>query len=211
MENAWNNQEVVNLEFTVRPAAVAPFRPIIGPTVQAKVLVVERAHKGRLGVHKNQIKKEDSKLKQVVFSLVDFSDFKKFGHITEHMAKHMNIQESLEAIRKEFPDAVEVKIVRPDRISLQAGQEWEVTLTKDAEQTRNHTSHSGLIAKTDGKEFEIDDMHDLLEGLTYFFGFVSCAYRHPTAIIGQGLTRQGCVGTDRQIRLNAAINQLVRQ
>ncbi len=185
MESAWNNQEVVDLEFTERPAAVAPFRPIIGPTVQAKVLVVEPAHKGRLGVHKNQIKKEDSTLKQVVFSLVDFSDFEKFEHITEHIARQMNIRESLETIRKEFPDAVEVRIVRPARISLQAGHGWEVTLTKDAEQTRNHTSHSGLITRTDGREFEIDDVDDLLEGLNCFFAFVSCAYRHPTAIIGE--------------------------
>ena len=185
MENAWNNQGVVDLEFTERPAAVAPFLPIVGPTIQAKVLVVEPAHEGRLSVHKNQVKRKDSTLKQVEFSLVDFSDFEKIEHITEHMARHMNVQESLETIRKEFPDAVEVKIVRPARISLQTGQGWEVTLTKDAEQSRNHTSHSGLITRTDGEEFEIDDMDDLLEGLNYFFAFVSCAYRHPTAIIGE--------------------------
>ena len=185
MENAWNNQEVVDLEFTERPAAVAPFLPIIGPTVQAKVLVVEPAHKGRLGIYKNQIRRKDSTLKQVEFSLVDFSDFEKIEHIAEHMARHMNIQESLETIRKEFTDPVEVKIVRPARISLQAGHGWEVSLTKDAVQTRNHTSHSGLITRTDGEEFEINDVDDLLEGLSYFFAFVSCAYRHPTAVVGE--------------------------
>ena len=185
MENAWNNQETVDLELTERPQAVAPFQPINGPTIRAKVLVVESGHKGRLGVHKNQIKKEDSTLKQVVFSLVNFSDFKRIESLPEQMIKHMKVRESLETIRGEFPDAVEVKIVRPTRISLQAGQEWEVTLTEDAEQTRNHVSHSGLITKTVGEEFEVGEIDDLLAGLTHFFAFVSCAYRHPTAIIGE--------------------------
>ncbi len=187
MENAWNNQEFVDLEFTERPEPVAPFGPIIGPAVQANVLVVEPAHKGKLGVHKNQIRKEDSKLNQVVFSLVDFSDFKEFGNIAESMATPLAILDHLEGIRQAFPDAVEVNVVRPTQISLQAGQEWEIVITKDSEQTRNRTSHSGLIKKTSREEFEIDDVDDLLEGLKCFFAFVSCAYRHPTAIIGEDL------------------------
>ena len=185
LENAWDNEEIVDLELAERPQTVAPFKPIIGPNIRAKVLVVENGHKGRLAVHENRIVKENTRLKQVVFCLVDFSDFRKIEHLSEHMARHGNLQSSLKSIQDEFPDAVEVKIVRPPRISLRAGEEWEVILTEDSEQTRNHKSHSGLITRKNGKEFAADEADNLLAGLNQFFAFASCAYRHPTAIIGE--------------------------
>lgn len=194
MEKAWHNQENVELELAERPRNVFPFHPITGPTVQAKVLVVNPAHEGRLGIHYNQIKKKDSTLKQVVFSLVDLLDFRITENLLEQIEKHEEIRENLEAIQSTFPNATEVNIVRSPQISFQAGQEWVITLTKDAKQTRNHTSHSGLVKKTDGTEFKVDEVNELLEGLTYFFTFVSCAYRHPTAIIGENSQGQAVWG-----------------
>ena len=64
MENAWDNQEVVELELYERPQAAFPFQPITGPTIQAKVQAVEPGHKGRLVADKNQITVEESPLKQ---------------------------------------------------------------------------------------------------------------------------------------------------
>ena len=185
LEDAWDNQEDVELELADRPQPVAPFQTISGPNVHAKVLIVEPGHTGRLTIHKNQVKREESPLKKVVFSLVDFSDFKRIENLPEIMTRHANVQESIDTIRNEFPDATEVKIVRPPHITLHAGQEWVISVTEDAEQTRNHLSHSGHISKPAEEEFEIGEMDDLLTGLSSFFAFVSCAYRHPTAIIGE--------------------------
>ena len=185
LEDAWNNQEGVELELADRPQSVFPFQTISGPKVHAKVLKVKPGHKGRLAIHKNQVKREESALKKVVFSLVDFSDFERLENFPEIMMKQENVQESINTIRNEFPDATEIKIVRPANITLHAGQEWVICITEDAEQTRNHVSHSGHISRPAGEEFEIGEMEDLLAGLSSFFAFVSCAYRHPTAIIGE--------------------------
>ena len=185
MENAWDNQEEVILEFADRPRPVAPFQTINGPNVVAKVLTVDPRHRGRLTIHKNQIKREESTLKKVLFSLVDFSDFKRIENFPEIMLRHANVQESLNTIRREFPDATDVKIVRPSQVTLHAGKEWVITITEDEEQTRGQIFHTGHISKSNEEEFEFGEMDDLLTGLTTFFAFVSCAYRHPTAVIGE--------------------------
>ena len=197
LESAWDNQEDVELRLADRPQPVAPFQTISGPNVHAKVLTVEPRHRGRLTIHRNQVKREESTLKKVVFSLVDFSDFKRVENLPEIMIKHASVQEGLNIILNEFPDASEVKIIRPTHITLRAGQEWVISITEDAEQTRNHVGHSGYISKPAEVEFEISEMEDLLTGLSSFFAFVSCAYRHPTAIIGedsQGKAAWGQIG-----------------
>ena len=190
LENAWDNQYVVELEFEERPQPIAPFPMIVGPKISTRVLVVEQGHKGRLAIHKNQIQKENSTLKRIKFSLVDFPDFKKPGHIFgdilhEGEAGYEAFQNALRTIKDRFREPVEVNINRPLHITLIAGKEWEITLTKDAEQTRDRVSHSGLITRAKDEEFEVNEADDLLVGLNQFFAFVSCAYRHPTAIIGE--------------------------
>ena len=185
LESAWDSQEEVELEFADRAQLAAPFQTISGPKVHAKVLTVDPRHRGRLTIHKNQVKSEESTLKKVEFSLVDFSDFKRIENFPEIMTRHANVQESLNTIRDEFPDASEVKIIRPTQITLRAGQEWVISVKEDAEQTRNYVSHSGQISKPTEEKFEVGEMDDLLTGLSSFFAFVSCAYRHPTAIIGE--------------------------
>ena len=75
LEDAWANQENVELELADRPQPVAPFQTISGPNVHAKVLIVEPGHKGRLTIHKNQVKREESTLKKVVFQPCGFLRF----------------------------------------------------------------------------------------------------------------------------------------
>ena len=190
LENAWNNQDVVELELSERPLPVAPFPNVVGPKINTKVLVVEFGHKGELAVHKNQILTEDSIQRRAVFSLVDFPDFKKPGHILGEILQEGEegydaFKSALKSIQDQFHAPVEININRPLQIELHAGTEWEIILTKDAESTRNQVSHSGLITKVNGEEFNVDEVNDLLVGLNQFFAFVSCAYRHPTTIIGE--------------------------
>ena len=191
LEKAWNNRDVVILELEERPQPGFPPQNIPASNICANVLVVELNFRGRLSIHKNQILVKKSKLKQVEFCLVDFPAFKKPGHILEDIflrgtAEYKTFKNQLESIQGRFgDDPVTITITKPLRTTLRAGKEWEITLTEDTEQIRNHVSHSGLITKTNDTEFEIDEVSDLLIGLNQFFAFASCAYRHPTAIIGK--------------------------
>lgn len=208
LENAWNNQDVVELELSERPSSVAPFPKIVGPKINTKVLVVKPGHRGELAVNRNQILNEDSILRRVVFSLVDFPDFKRPGHILGEIFRegeegYESFENALKSLQNRFQASVTINIDRPIQIELHAGTEWEIILTRDAESTRNQVSHSGLITRENGEEFKVEEVDDLLAGLTHFFTFVSCAYRHPTAIIGEdssGRTVWGQIGKFEMMR-----------
>lgn len=135
LEDSWDNQEDVELELADRPQPVAPFPTISGPNVHVKVLLVEPGHKGRLSIHENQVKREETTLKKVLFSLVDFSDFKRIKDLPETMKRQANVQERLNTILNEFPDSTEVNAVKPTNITLHAGQEWVISVTEDEERT----------------------------------------------------------------------------
>ena len=190
LEKAWSKRDIVSLELEERPRSVAPFQNITVLNIYANVLVVEHNHRGRLSIHKNQILVKKSILKQVEFCLVDFPAFKKPGNILGDIslrgtAEYEAFKSYLKSNRDRFgDDSVTINITKPLRTTLRAGKEWEITLTEDTERTRNHVTHSGLITKTNDTGFEIGEVSDLQKGLNDFFAFVSCAYRHPTAIIG---------------------------
>ncbi len=62
--------------------------------------------------------------------------------------------------------------------------DWRIVLTVDEEPTRDFVGWTGLIEKSDGSEYEISDLDDVLQGLNYFFAFVAGVYRSPTIVIG---------------------------
>ena len=73
---------------------------------------------------------------------------------------------------------------RPFSIVLECGEGWRITLTQDEALTRDSTSHTGLIEKSEGRDYEIGQLDDVLRALQYFFAFVAGVYCHPTAVIG---------------------------
>ena len=73
---------------------------------------------------------------------------------------------------------------RPFSIVLECGEGWRITLTQDKALTRDSTSHTGLIEKSEGRDYEIGELNDVLRALQYFFAFVAGVYCHPTAVIG---------------------------
>ena len=191
LEKAWREQDTVNLEIKERPQAVAPFKNMPALNICANVLIVEQNHRGRLAIHENQVLVKKSPVKQAEFCLVDFPAFKRTGHILGEVfqggpAEFEGFQNDLRSIQNRFTDElVEITITKPIRTTLRAGDEWEITLTEEADRTRNHVTHSALITKTNDEEFEVDELRNLLVGLNQFFAFVSCAYRHPTAVIAK--------------------------
>ena len=71
-----------------------------------------------------------------------------------------------------------------NKTNLYTENGWKITLVADDEQTRGCNSYTGTIKKQNEEEFEVHQLRKILEGLTKFFSFASCAYRHPTAVIG---------------------------
>ena len=72
LEEAWNNRDIVNLELAQRAHPFVVLHNTSGPSIYARVLVVEQNHRGRLIIHNNQISIRESKLARAEFSLVDF-------------------------------------------------------------------------------------------------------------------------------------------
>ena len=61
---------------------------------------------------------------------------------------------------------------------------WRIVLTVDEEPTRDLVGWTGLIEKSDGSEYKVRELDDVLQGLNYFFAFVAGVYRSPTVVIG---------------------------
>ena len=61
---------------------------------------------------------------------------------------------------------------------------WRIVLTVDEEPTRDLVGWTGLIEKSDGSEYKVSELDDVLQGLNYFFAFVAGVYRSPTVVIG---------------------------
>ena len=73
---------------------------------------------------------------------------------------------------------------KPPSIVLECNEGWKVTLTQDEVPARDLISHTGLIERSGGSEYEIGELDDVLQGLKYFFAFISGVYCYPTAVIG---------------------------
>ena len=61
---------------------------------------------------------------------------------------------------------------------------WQVTLTKDKEQTRERKSHTGVIEKSDGSDFESGELGELLQGLKHFNAFTGGKWCLSTVVVG---------------------------
>ena len=72
----------------------------------------------------------------------------------------------------------------PSSVVLECDEGWKVTLTQDEALTRGLINHTGLIERSGGSEYEIGELDDVLQGIKYFFAFISGVYCHPTAVIG---------------------------
>ena len=84
-----------------------------------------------------------------------------------------------------FPDYVNL----PDScLALDTEDVWRVTLTKDKDHTRDHTSHTGTVERSDGSEFESGELEEILQGLKYFFAFTAGSWCLPTAVVGYDLS-----------------------
>ena len=61
---------------------------------------------------------------------------------------------------------------------------WRVVLSLDPEMTRGQSSYTGIVEKCDKSPFEMEELDDLLELLTWFLSYVAAGECFPTSVVG---------------------------
>ena len=183
LKQAWTSGDLVQVQ--LGPSAT-PFQRRINANLDANVQYADIKHRGALTLHENRVQLKYDNLTKAEFCVVDFPDF-----VTpeKQWASVEGIGESEEAVLQSVASKLEDDaklITRPAQhyIVLETGDGWKIRLTKDESQTRNAVSHTGLIEKDDGSEFEASELDNVLEGLHYFFAFTIGIYCLPTVVIG---------------------------
>ena len=63
---------------------------------------------------------------------------------------------------------------------------WKIIIAECADKDQYAVTHNGHITRNDGSEFALEEVERLIDGLIYFFAFVTGIYRHPTTVLGTG-------------------------
>ena len=71
---------------------------------------------------------------------------------------------------------------------------WGFTMSECPDKSELNITHSGSVYRTDGQPFSTDNLRHVIDGLTYFFTFVTGVYRTPTIVIAYGSERQAVWG-----------------
>ena len=190
LEKAWKNHDKVTLELAERPHPFVLLQNTSGPRICARVLMVDNNNKGQLAIHENQVTVDKSPLTMAKFSLVDFPEIV-YGGIT--WMQNLIAKNELDDFNNDLQSAVSrvddenfsvhSRYLNITNLFTESG--WEFTLTEDDEKTRGRKSYTGTIKRQNEEQFEIQQLRHVLEGLTKFFSLVTCAFRHPTAVIAR--------------------------
>ena len=162
LKKAWLRSDPVTLQLHTKPVLWDAMPPGLrkNPPLDVRVQLPDTYHKGTLTLSDNQVAVEKAKVKSVEFCVVGFPDFRNVGG---------------------QPDSASASL---PRVLLNTEDGSEITLAKDAEPTRGETSHTGVIKKVDGGDFETDELAEILDGLTLFLSFAIGAWCYPTVVIG---------------------------
>ena len=167
LEQAWRDRDSVTVQLKTAPGLPRPFYNAEQPQLNARVYQAGTHNRGELVLDEDGVVVQESLLKWAEFCVVDLPE--------------MNMPVRLE----KNP----VKIITERDIVFE-NDKWRIVLTADKELTRDLISWTGLIEKSDGNEYEIEELDDVLQGLQYFFAFVAGVYRFPTVVIGYGTDDQ---------------------
>ena len=167
LDQAWRDRDSVTVQLKTAPHLPRPLYNAEQPQLNARVYEAGTHNRGELILDESQVVVQESLLKRAEFCVVDLPD--------------INMPVRLE----KNP----VKIITGRDIVFE-NDEWRIVLTADEEPTRDLVSWTGLIEKSDGSEYEVGELDDVLQGLQYFFAFVAGVYRFPTVVIGYGTDDQ---------------------
>ncbi len=183
LERAWLNGDPVAVQMD--PPQL-PIDPRVPPELRTRVRYSGTGHSGTLGLLNGQVVLQNSPLQKAEFCVMGFPDF----IATSSPLRAMSVltpedRQFLKSIETRLGDDARIHISpTPAQITLDSGDGWNITLTKDDQTTRDTISHTGLITRHDAEHFSADALDNVLECLKYFFAFVAGSYRHPTVVIG---------------------------
>ena len=158
----------------------------LNPLLHARVLYADHNRSGELVLLDNRVVLRGSELKTAHFCIRTFRDFatpeKQISSIegitdSEH--------QTLRSIGGKLEDGAKLTITPAQHhVTLQTGDGWTVTLTKDQNETQDSVGHTGVVERDDGSDFTVPELCDFLDGLRYFFTFTMGNYCLPTVVIG---------------------------
>ena len=183
LERAWQERAVVELELKL---SQLPLQPKPNHTLSVRVLYAAAKHRGALVLDNNQATLKSSPLRKARFSISDFCDFlAPWSGIGSIVSISVSDRQMLQSITNNLPDEAQIAIrPGPNRIILNTGDGWNITLTKDENGTEDEVSHSGVVEKNDGSDFEVAELNHVLDGLRYFLAFTQSDYCFPCVVIG---------------------------
>ncbi|MCZ0941163.1 MAG: hypothetical protein OXJ55_21170 [Caldilineaceae bacterium] len=188
MENAWANRDTIRLVLAERPHPFIVLQEITGPSITAKVILVDHNHKGVLAIDNNQVLAKESTFSRAEFSLVDFPRIIHPGsiYLLDRLVgkEFRDFQDTMHDALKQTGGHAKLNIVHQNRTNLYTKDGWAISLEEDTERTRSYVSYTGAIKKQTEEEFSLPELNCLLKGLSLFFTFASGSFRHPTATIG---------------------------
>ncbi len=127
---------------------------------------------GRLMVAQREVILKDCLITSARFSLEDFPIFwGEMAHENTDISASNNNTSLMSSSR----------ILGYSKLITKDG--WEITISECSNKGDLGTTHIGNIYKTDGNNFSIDELKHLLDGLTYFFSFITGIYRTPGVVI----------------------------
>ncbi len=194
LNQAWIDNSPVNLQIQ-RSSSVMSGRPRSGRSKRdfdTRVHYLESENRGVLRLNDNRIALQATPVKNARFAIVGLPDFKTPELQWRSIAAIGSTeQEQLRSIADLLEEGASIQILPTShRVTLAAGVEWIITLTRDEDLTRGMISHTGSIEKPDGSEFEVEHLILVLEALNYFFAFISGTYCQPTAVVAHDGARR---------------------
>ena len=183
LERAWQERAVVELELKL---SQLPLQPKPNHTLSVRVLNAAAKHRGALVLDNNQATLKSSPLRKARFSISDFCDFlAPWSGIGSIVSISVADRQMLQSITDKLTDEAKITIrPGPNRIILNTGGGWNITVTKDENGTDDEISHSGVVERIDGGDFEVAELNHVLDGLHYFFAFTMSYYCFPSVVIG---------------------------
>ena len=178
LEQAWMNHDLCSL--TLRRSVMFS-QTQAEWTVGVEVVHADSNFRGHIALARNRVILEEGLLQEAHFSISDFPDFV-MGTLSPLTRQDEEARKMLEIL---IPTGATIIIQPPPRrIVLESGDGWFVRLTKDVGGSRGLVSHTGVVTRSDGEKYGIDDLERVLEGLKLFVAFVRGDYCLPTAVIG---------------------------
>ena len=183
LERAWLNSDLVKLQ--MRPTLL-PINPERSPKIDAKVFTAQAGNKGSLRLQKNQATVRRSLLNKAEFSILGFPEFESNTRRQMSVAGIDSSElEKFRSVASHLGEGAKASI-QPSahHVVLDSGDGWNVRFTRNDEHTRGVACHTGVIERTDGSNFGVDDLDNILQLLKYFLAFVSGYYCNPTVVVG---------------------------